>query len=124
MHVCKNCGIELQPSDVDGYTYVCNLCDENFYEFESAYEDDDAVTYVSFKYNADDFQDTPEVLVAIPGVLDSSSWGTIRERWEEYWDECHNSLEYPDTDEAAVAHVLDELGIPYKIVEITFRGEY
>jgi hypothetical protein len=33
-------------------------------------------------------------------------------------------LEYPDTDEAAVAHVLDELGIPYKIVDITFRAEY
>lgn len=122
MHVCKNCGIELQPSDVDGYDYVCKFCDENFYDFEAVYEDDDAVTYVSFKY-IDDFQDTPEVLVAIPGVLDSGSWSTIRERWEEYWHECHSSLEYPDTDEAAVADVLDELGIPYKVVEVTFSAE-
>lgn len=31
---CPRCGSILAPSDVEGYAYVCNKCDENFCHFE------------------------------------------------------------------------------------------
>ena len=36
---CKNCGSSLVPSEVDGYTYSCTKCDEDFYEFEAIRKD-------------------------------------------------------------------------------------
>ena len=32
--VCKRCGSQIFPSPVDGYTFQCFTCDEDFYEFE------------------------------------------------------------------------------------------
>lgn len=32
---CPKCGRELDPSDVEGYRFVCHHCDENFYGFEA-----------------------------------------------------------------------------------------
>ena len=124
MRICKNCGIELQPSDVDGYDYVCKFCDENFYDFEAVYEDDGYLTYVSFKCNTDDVPDTPEIIVAIPGILEFGAWSDIRSHWKEFWDKCHDTRDYPDTDEEAVSSVLEELKVPYNIIVPTFTAEY
>lgn len=35
---CPKCGRRLEPSDVDGYKFVCYDCDENFYGFEAVGE--------------------------------------------------------------------------------------
>ena len=32
--MCPRCGKELYTSDVLGYSFVCELCDENFYTIE------------------------------------------------------------------------------------------
>ena len=32
---CPKCGERLRDSDVEGYTFVCFECDENFYRFET-----------------------------------------------------------------------------------------
>lgn len=32
---CPRCGRKLSPSDVEGYSFVCYRCDENFYDFEA-----------------------------------------------------------------------------------------
>ena len=39
--VCNRCGHLCTPSVVDGYTYECRHCDEDFYTFEVRYFDDD-----------------------------------------------------------------------------------
>jgi len=31
---CRKCGSSLLPSEVSGYKYSCNTCDEDFFEFE------------------------------------------------------------------------------------------
>lgn len=31
---CKRCHSIVNPSDVEGYPYVCYYCDENMFEFE------------------------------------------------------------------------------------------
>lgn len=31
---CPRCGRQLKTSDVKGYPFVCEKCDENFYGFE------------------------------------------------------------------------------------------
>lgn len=33
---CPRCGKQLYTSDVDGYSFVCKECDENFYTMEVA----------------------------------------------------------------------------------------
>ena len=33
---CPKCGSSLLPSEVSGYKYSCNKCDEDFFEFEVA----------------------------------------------------------------------------------------
>ena len=35
MSYCPKCGRKLEPSDVEGYEFVCFNCDENFYSFEA-----------------------------------------------------------------------------------------
>lgn len=37
--VCPHCGRPVIPSEVDGYTYQCLECDEDFAEFECTYKD-------------------------------------------------------------------------------------
>ena len=32
---CFRCGTKLTKSPVQGYTYYCPCCDEDFYEFEN-----------------------------------------------------------------------------------------
>ena len=44
---CPKCGRKLEPSDVDGYKFVCFNCDENFYSFE-AVEGPKPVTFSDF----------------------------------------------------------------------------
>ena len=44
---CPKCGRKLEPSDVDGYKFVCFNCDENFYGFE-AVEEQERVTLSDF----------------------------------------------------------------------------
>lgn len=34
VYACPRCGHALHESDIEGYTFVCYKCDENFYEFE------------------------------------------------------------------------------------------
>ena len=31
---CPKCGKQLYTSDIDGYSFVCKECDENFYTME------------------------------------------------------------------------------------------
>lgn len=33
--VCPKCGKQLYTSDIDGYSFVCEECDENFYMIET-----------------------------------------------------------------------------------------
>ena len=32
---CPHCGRKLTPSHINGYTYECKNCDEDFYAFEA-----------------------------------------------------------------------------------------
>lgn len=32
--ICPKCGRELRTSDINGYSFVCEDCDENFFTIE------------------------------------------------------------------------------------------
>lgn len=123
MHVCKNCGLKLSKSDVKGYPYVCYLCDENFYEIEADTVEEGHQTYVSFSY-VSEYSKVVPVVVRVQGSLSLNGFQDMREMWENAWDERHETLDYPDTDEEIVKEVLDSLKVPYEIVEIKYSAEY
>lgn len=35
VRVCKRCGSEVAKSEVEGYSYSCDNCDEDLYTFET-----------------------------------------------------------------------------------------
>lgn len=123
MKICKNCGLKLDHSDVEGYSWVCRYCDENFYDFETHEYPDDTYRCMSFHYNSD-FDHTPSIIVRIPGIVFGGTQESIAKAWETRWDELQDTLNYPDSDEEVVVAVLEDMHVPHEIVRIDYFAEY
>lgn len=123
MKTCKNCGLKLEQSDIEGYSWVCRYCDENFYDFETYEYPDDTHRCMSFHYNSD-FDHTQSIIVRMPGIVLGRTQEKIAEAWQARWDELQDTLNYPDSDEEVVEAVLEDLHVPHEILRIDYYAEY
>lgn len=76
--VCGRCGRSVVESEVEGYSYTCPHCDEDFYSFEVLFADDDTpLSFVSCVYDGEMFTYTEygvdDMYLAIENAL--LEWG-------------------------------------------------
>jgi hypothetical protein len=113
MDICKNCGLPLHESDVEGYSYVCFLCDENFYDFEANTCQDNFSTYVSFKHIDGEY--SHQMLVKINGRLRPCGFDAINKEFEKAIEDTENMTNYDD-DEDILCDILDSYNIDYYLI--------
>lgn len=118
MDICKNCGLPLHESDVEGYSYVCFLCDENFYDFEADTCQDNFSTYVSFKHIDGEY--SHQMLVKINGKLRPQGFDAINKEFEKAFEDTE-SRDYADED--ILCDILDSYNIDYDLIEPAYYSE-
>lgn len=70
---CPKCGRKLNPSDVEGYSFVCYHCDENFYGFE-AVESESETGFTCPKCGNTEYFTAFAVVLYGPTLIDSNGW--------------------------------------------------
>lgn len=61
---CPRCGKQLKTSDIEGYAFVCEDCDENFYTIE-VNENLSDLYEVNIKMTTEEFENKKEDLIKI-----------------------------------------------------------
>ena len=118
MDICKNCGLPLHESDVEGYSYVCFLCDENFYDFEADTCQDNFSTYASFRHIDGEY--SHQMLVKINGRLRPFGFDVINAAFKEAVADPDNRDE---DDEDILCGILDSYKIDYDLIEPAYYSE-
>ena len=120
MDICKNCGLPLHESDVEGYSYVCFLCDENFYDFEADTCQDNFSTYASFRHIDGEY--SHQMLVKINGKLRPCGFDVIDKEFNKAIEGTENMTD-DDDDEDILCAILDSYKIDYNLIRPAYYSE-